>query len=1655
MADQPVFIANGTPVYTTAGSVAVSFPAGVQAGDTALLLATTADLNGVQIPDGWTPVEPTFFVPATNGTTTSNGLTVNAYLYTLTSDAPSPATLQRVSGTAYVAAEILVFRGVDPDFSKSTGTRRRYDTLGNISVWPDQDVASPADALEIGLLAARGTNPSVAVSTALTLLDTIGSTTVNAHIYSGNLVGTIGQLDPSGTTQNAVVLSVALAAASSTPPADGGGDTGGGSDNTPKHILLTSGTTWTVPDDWNSANNTVECIGSGADGATSGGGGGGAWARKNNIALTPGATVSYQIGTPSATQSITDTWLGSTAIVKAVGAIDSASAPASACVGDAAYSGGDLLAYGSGGGGAAGSSGNGENAGPGYTSGSTSHGGPGGAGDAGNGGAGGVGAFGSTNGADGSPGSEWGEFGGSGGGGGGSCNGLAAGNGGLFGGGGGGTGGTGAPGAIFITYIPAATPPISGTLSTTFSMAGTLEGIGELAGDLSLGTTLSGDLTGIGLSVPVEVDHVPLDTTAGQTLVPLVDAQGREITSDAVVTSLRRTDWRGPVELSPDPRTNLAAYSNDLSQWEPTGVAFEAGNPAPDGIGTMTRFVAIYGTLARVQMDTAAVLGEPYTLSIYVRRDQHRYVRLFGFGNGGDGVVFDLSDNSYVIYTEWDSAGVEVVSDTVVRVYGTVTPSSSGLINLGLGTEPGGSFIGGETLDFWGAQFEPGTAPTPLIVTDTAARTLTDYTLVDGNSVLLGEAADGVAAYDWSGTGTVGGLGPAEMSGALALSFGLSGDLIGMLSGDLAGDLSLSFGLTGDLTAAPPGYMSGSLSTTFGLAGDLTGLGALAGALRMQSSLAGALNDASIVLKPIAGAVKMTFGLSGDLTGYRPPVMYDKFVAYYTAKQALLDQMLEVARVTGSDLNDALTVLEGEISDAQAQADAANAELAKIASDGVLSKTEKTIVIRDANVLFAEQSGIDLQAAAFGVTTQKTAYDSKIAALENYLDSLTTPTAWDDLTGTTDINGAAFRAAFADAYTARQALLNAIYAAAKAKADAAQQTADEAHSLASQVAVLNPGFDAGDTGWSKESGWSIKSDGSFGVGQGYAEHFGGQADAALRNNAICFVEPGKSYKVQALIRAIGANGVCYARISWRNLSDVEIGFTAGNTITGNTTDGSYATGQAPSGAVFAHAEIATDNHTTGRYQVDNVVSSLQPATADEIAESSGRKWAGESGATVGGDWNSNVRNKPQAVGANLMWHGDFASDVSAPDVWSSDGTLGIHYPGGLQFDHALYTRGRDAYETDNWMPVKPNEVLFLSGYFSAGTVPIKFGLHFHDKNGNATWVQGISHASGWSYRSGTVKVPAGCVLMRPWLGQDIGAGSESSTGIAALLDIQRTALAQDGSGYRLGGLRNQVMAGVGNFASGWSGGTITYSATSTSATLTASAASLQIGGTSISYNQSSTTVSGSAGQAKTYYLYYDDDDYTGGSKSLNATTNQITSLSADGRVLVGNITVTFPTSGTGSGGGATTCPDENAWVLRADPNGIRPDWPVQAKTVRAGHYLRLTDGRTGCVTYSERKAAPRVRVFDENGATLTCSTSAPLELAGTSGKCVLAPESAGQQIKARAEGVVFEPLVWKAEDAGPGYVQHITCQNACFWTGDDPDYLFGHHNLKQPRDPTL
>lgn len=244
--------------------------------------------------------------------------------------------------------------------------------------------------------------------------------------------------------------------------------------------FITAGTTtFTVPSDWNSGNNSIECIGAGGTGGPNGrtGGGGGGYSKVTNITLTPGASITVQVGASAAwvsslNQAITKNsyFNGANLAASTVGArggqdgtdtlaTNALGGSAASGIGTTKFSGGqsgttDDLS-GSGAGGAAGPNGDGGNG----TNGSGGVGGNGGAGDNGSGGAGGVGGNPATAAGNGT------EFdathGSGGGGGGGNPTTGAPSAGGSYGGGGGGQGVTGgggsslgANGLIVVSYTP-------------------------------------------------------------------------------------------------------------------------------------------------------------------------------------------------------------------------------------------------------------------------------------------------------------------------------------------------------------------------------------------------------------------------------------------------------------------------------------------------------------------------------------------------------------------------------------------------------------------------------------------------------------------------------------------------------------------------------------------------------------------------------------------------------------------------------------------------------------------------------------------------------------------------------------------------------------------------------------------------------------------------------------------------------------------------------------------------------------------------------------------------------------------------------------------------------------------------------------------------
>jgi len=347
-------------------------------------------------------------------------------------------------GTIASGQTVTAYSAANPPAGQACTTiaQTRTCSLGNLSGSYTQQACSAICALPWGGTIGQG--QSVTAYTK----GSVQNPQVCSSVAQTRTCGSNGVLSGSGAYNSCVVVQ---------PPE-------------PRRLYLSSGTSWTVPADWNSANNTIEVIAGGGGGANNSrsGGGGGAYSKITNLSLTSGGSVTYAVGVGGAAGVSGvgggDSWFNGTsaanASVSAKGGgggstTAAAGGAAGSGVGSTKYSGGSagvggntFFTAGGGGGGAAGPTGSG-------LSGTAASGSTPGAGGGGGNGSGGAGGGASSAGGAGV------EFvgKGSGGGGGGGISFIVGGTGGAHGGGGGGggynaAGGVGANGIIVITYLP-------------------------------------------------------------------------------------------------------------------------------------------------------------------------------------------------------------------------------------------------------------------------------------------------------------------------------------------------------------------------------------------------------------------------------------------------------------------------------------------------------------------------------------------------------------------------------------------------------------------------------------------------------------------------------------------------------------------------------------------------------------------------------------------------------------------------------------------------------------------------------------------------------------------------------------------------------------------------------------------------------------------------------------------------------------------------------------------------------------------------------------------------------------------------------------------------------------------------------------------------
>lgn len=253
-----------------------------------------------------------------------------------------------------------------------------------------------------------------------------------------------------------------------------------------------------------------------------------------------------------------------------------------------------------------------------------------------------------------------------------------------------------------------------------------------------------------------------------------------------------------------------------------------------------------------------------------------------------------------------------------------------------------------------------------------------------------------------------------------------------------------------------------------------------------------------------------------------------------------------------------------------------------------------------------------------------------------------------------------------------------------------------------------------------------------------------------------------------------------------------------------------------------------------------------------------------------------------------------------------------------------------------------------------------------------------------------------------------------------------------------------------------SGAAITYSAsagTPATATINVASGTYRAGQQTRDYEASSATLTGAAGSSVLYYLYYADPDLSGGSKALQVTTDPAVPFATAGNIIIGQVQVAYPASGSGSGGGSTGGGGGGGWCVGTQAWVIGRNGPMRAGAVQVGDELLLCDPDTGeeawgTVTHAAIATAPGICMRWEDGGSLTCSATAPIPVRGVG--YVQAAETCGRIVPTRTlRGDTADATVQHVAAIGQIEVMHITVGDRCFWAGDDGEHYVLHHNLKQ------
>jgi hypothetical protein len=413
--------------------------------------------------------------------------------------------------------------------------------------------------------------------------------------------------------------------------------------------------------------------------------------------------------------------------------------------------------------------------------------------------------------------------------------------------------------------------------------------------------------------------------------------------------------------------------------------------------------------------------------------------------------------------------------------------------------------------------------------------------------------------------------------------------------------------------------------------------------------------------------------------------------------------------------------------------------------------------------------------------------------------------------------------------------------------------------------------------------------------------------------------------------------------------------------------------------------------------------------------------------------------------------GRFSGGLSAIEVFI---TAGQSIPAG-----ASYVQINSAP-----FPVVPGSVIQFGGnvQWSAGTyshagvsAAMYIGIQCYEEDGTVVsgdyWTTGTPPGA-YSQKSNTMIVPA--TASKAYFICQINVNNSGSAVTVTGGQTYITANFDDLFAYQqLVSQLNLPPLNSGSISSRWADAlaiTSSYStATPAVVTINVSAGVLQMGDTTfdqISYSASSGTVNQTRSTTVTYFLYYLDQAYNGGSRTLNITTdpNQL-ALSSAG-IWIGQVDVTVPASGSGSGGTGDHgggCVDIAAWL----PSGKMAGDVHTDDVIDICDYEELSTYATK-VEGASISVQPCMKLITHTGASITASKSTPMTL--FDGTTVLFPDMLGRSVMVLRNGEMEWETVMTLQDVGNRPVNHIHVGGRCYWAGDDEGVYIATHNPVKP-----